>query len=265
MRERLTAALLGGGLDDTALVTGLYRRARVQAAPTRVGQIRMLVTKPFEYGRKWAGFVRAHGSALEAQFGAGRVRQFVALYRSWLSGAAHPDPFAAYWAFAGRRARRKWGAWLGPVQSHVLLGDLALRRAPDLARSIGDKRRFPAWALEHGLPIEPLLAVFEDGAPRIGSAEACAAALPHIDLFAKPADYWSGYGAKRWLAGSAGHWTDQEGRAVTSREIVAALMEQSRERPIVLQRCLRPHPSMKFLTPGAVSTIRVVTYQDVPG
>lgn len=130
MRERCIAGLLGGGFDDTALLTGLYRRSRVQAGRSRAGQVRLLLTKPFEYGRKWAEFVREHGAALEAQFGQGRIRQFLTLYRSWLSGAAHPDPFAAYWAFAGRHARRKWGAWLGPVQSHVLLGDLALRRAP---------------------------------------------------------------------------------------------------------------------------------------
>lgn len=107
--------------------------------------------------------------------------------------------------------------------------------------------------------------MFEGGAPVIGTAQACAAALPHVDLFAKPADFWSGYGARRWLAAVPDRWTGQDGRVVTALDIVDALVEQSRERPIVLQRCLRPHPSMTFLTPTAVSTIRIVTYQDEAG
>ncbi len=264
LRERCIAALLGGGLGPTALMNGIYRRSRIQGAGGRIAQLRMLVTKPFEYGMRCARFVRAHGQALRAEHGVAPWRQFLALYGGWLKANAHPDQFAAYWALAVR-PRRDWGIWLSGVQANVLLGDLAQRRAPDLARTIGDKRRFPAWAAPHGLPVLPLLAVFEQGRPLGTSPEACAAALPEESLFAKPADLWSGQGASRWTHVAPGLWEAGTGERVDGLELVRRLAEQSREHPIVVQRCLVPHSSMRALTPDAVSTVRCVTYESPSG
>ncbi len=264
LRERWIAALLGGGFDDTSLMVGLYRRSRVQGAGGRAAQLRMLLSKPFEYGRRSAAFVGEHGKALEAAHGISPLRQFLALYRGWLTSSARPDRFAAYWATAVR-PRRRWAPWLSGVQTNVLLGDLAERRAPELARAIGDKRWFPGWAAQHGLPALPLLAVFESGAPVGRSVEACAAELPCIDLFAKPADLWSGQGASRWRSLAAGLWEGREGERLDAMTLVRRLADQSRERPIVLQRCLLPHPGMHALAPDAISTIRCVTYESPSG
>jgi hypothetical protein len=264
LRERWIAALLGGGLGPTALMLGLYRRSRIQGAGGRLAQLRMLVTKPFEYGLRCARFVRAHGQALRDEHGVPPWRQFLALYGGWLRSTAHPDQFAAYWALAVR-PRREWGIWLSGVQANVLLGDLAQRRAPALARSIGDKRWFPAWAASHDLPVLPLLAVFEQGRPLGASPEACAAALPDVSLFAKPADLWSGQGASRWNHVGPGVWAAGTGERVDGLELVRRLAEQSREHPVVVQRCLVPHASMRALTPDAVSTVRCVTYESAAG
>ena len=264
LRERAIAALLGGGFGPVALMVGLYRRSRIQGAGGRAAQLKMLVSKPFEYGLRCARFVRAHGHALRAEHGVRPWRQFLALYRGWLSSAAHPDQFAAYWALAVR-PRRDWGVWLSGVQANVLLGALAERRAPGLARSIGDKRWFPGWAMEHGLPVLPLLAVFEAGRPVSGSPAECAAALPDASLFAKPADLWSGQGATRWKRIGAGAWETATGDRVDAHELVRRLAEQSRDHPIVLQRCLEPHPALRPLAPDAISTIRCVTYESPGG
>ena len=264
LRERWIVALLGGGLGPTALMNGIYRRSRIQGAGGRIAQLRMLVTKPFEYGVRCARFVRAHGQALMEEHGVAPWRQFLALYGGWLKSNAHPDQFAAYWALAVR-PRRDWGIWLSGVQANVLLGDLAQRRAPDLARTIGDKRWFPGWAAPHGLPVLPLLAVFEHGRPLGASAEACAAALPGVSLFAKPADLWSGQGASRWTHVAPGLWEAESGERVDGLELVRRLAEQAREHPIVVQRCLVPHASMRALTPDAVSTVRCVTYESPAG
>lgn len=264
LRERGITALLGGGFRPTALMLGLYRRSRIQGAGNRLAQLRMLVSKPFEYGVRCARFVRTHGAALQAEHGVVPWRQFLRLYGGWLRCAAHPDAFAAYWALAVR-PRRDWGVWLSGVQANVLLGDLAERRAPVLSRSIGDKRWFPGWGAAHGLPVLPLLAVFESGRPVSGSPADCAAALPDASLFAKPADLWSGQGASRWTRVGPGSWEATGGERVDARELVRRLAEQSRDHPIVLQRCLEPHPAMRALAPDAISTIRCVTYDSPAG
>ncbi len=264
LRERGIAALLGGGFRPTALMIGLYRRSRVQGAGSRGAQLWMLVSKPFEYGLRCARFVRAHGATLRAEHGVPPWRQFLRLYWGWLRSSAHPDPFAAYWALAVR-PRKEWGVWLSGVQANVLLGDLAERRAPELARSIGDKRWFPRWAGAHGLPVLPLVAVFESGRPVDGSPDASAAALPDASLFAKPADLWSGQGASRWTWIGPGSWETTGGERVDARELIRRLAEQSRDHPIVLQRCLEPHPLMRTLAPDAISTIRCVTYESPAG
>jgi hypothetical protein len=264
LRERGIAALLGGGVSATALMVGLYRRSRIQGAGGRAAQLRMLASKPFEYGVRCARFVRAHGAALQAEHGVPPWRQFLALYGGWIRCAAHPSPFAAYWALAVR-PRRPWGVWLSGVQANVLLGDLAERRLPELARSIGNKRRFPEWAAEHGLPVLPTLAVFESGRLVGGASAVHAVALPDTSLFAKPADLWSGQGASRWTRVGPGCWATGSGERVDATELLRRLAEQSHDRPIVLQRCLEPHPAMRALAPGAISTIRCVTYQNPAG
>lgn len=258
------AAVLGGGTDPASLMVGIYRRARVEAVKSRSGRLRLLVTKPFEYAFKCAGFVRRHGPALRAQFGVSPIRQWIGLYEGWLVGTARPDAFTAYWAFALKR-RRKWRVWLAGPQANELLGELAARRAPELSRSIGDKRWFPSWAAENGLPALPLIAVFEGGRPVGTSPEALAAALPAVDLFSKPADLWSGQGTHRWILQGAGVWQPERGGEAAAADVVRALMDQSNERPVVLQRCLRPHPSMAALAPDAISTLRCVTYQSPAG
>lgn len=264
LRERWIAALLGGGFDDTSLMVGLYRRSRLQGAGGRAAQLRMLLSKPFEYGRRSAAFVRQHGKALEAAHGISPLRQFLALYRGWLTSSARPDRFAAYWA-AAVRPRRRWAPWMSGVQTNVLLGDLAERRAPELACAIGDKRWFPGWAAQYGLPVLPLLAVFERGATAGMSAEECAAGLPAIDLFSKPADLWSGQGTRRWRCLAPGLWEGADAERFDGISLVRRLAEQSRDHPIVLQRCLSPHPGMRTLAPDAISTIRCVTYESPTG
>src|SRR5690606_2772126 len=99
------------------------------------------------------------------------------------------------------------------------------------------------------------------------TAEGVADGLPAVDLFAKPADLWSGQGTRRWrvAAEAPPRWHDEQGREVGARDIVAALAAQSAERPLVLQRCLHPHPGMVHLTPDAISTVRCVTYEDTDG
>jgi hypothetical protein len=264
LRERCIAALLGGGVGPTALMVGLYRRSRIQGAGGRAAQLRMLVSKPFEYGARCARLVRTHGRALQAEHGVPPWRQFLALYWGWLRCGAHPSPFAAYWAVAVR-PRRAWGVWLSGVQTNILLGDLAQRRSPALASSIGNKRWFPEWAAARGLPVLPSLAVFESGKLISGAPDACAAALPDTSLFAKPADLWSGQGATRWMRVGPGCWTTGSGERVDAHELIRRLAEQSRDHPIVLQRCLEPHPAMRALAPDAISTIRCVTYENPAG
>ncbi len=262
--ERIVARILGCGLGDANLMLGLYRRGQLRDQAGRWRQATMIPRKPFESVRSATGFVRRHGTTIRALHGVGSLRQWTTLAWASLRHSAEVDAFTAYWAFAVRRPAR-WNCWIGDRHAFVLFGDLAERCAPDLRRTLRDKRTFAEWGAARGLPTVATLAWVVGGEPSGSTLEQVAAGLPDADLFAKPTNLSCGKGTRRWLRVAPGLWHDESGAAVDAAAIVSAVAAASRTDPMLLQRCLRPHPCMLPLAPWAVSTVRCVTIRGEAG
>jgi len=83
-----------------------------------------------------------------------------------------------------------------------------------------------------------------------------AADLPDCDLFVKPVIGCGGKGAERWDRVAPRRWSD--GRLDLGDEALVDHL-RARGRPLVVQKRIRPHPSLEPLTSGATPTVRALT------
>ena len=75
---------------------------------------------------------------------------------------------------------------------------------------IVDKRQFPAWCAEHGLPAAPILAEWDNGVLAYDALPT--GTLPARDLFSKPADMNQGWQTARWRYDGAGGYVGRDGQ-----------------------------------------------------
>lgn len=258
LRDHAMAAVLGGGLSGPSRVLGLYRLCRVRGTDGRLDQMRLLARAPLAAWRECSAFVTRYGKELEREFGVSEAAQRRTLFWVKLRHGVRPDAGVALWAFTVRRPR-KWDCYLTAPLVQVLFGELADRCAPEIRRTIIDKRTFAGWGRAHGLPVNPLLASFTAGALDDPSLRQAADPLPAEDLFVKSANHWGGIGAERWRSIGNRRWRDASGQEQDADGLLAAFALRSRDRPVVVERCLTPHASLAPLTAEAVSTVRCVT------
>jgi hypothetical protein len=141
-----------------------------------------------------------------------------------------------------------------------------------------NKGQFSDWCRARDLPAVPTLLEY-DGGELVTSALSGdpAASLPRRDLFSKPNDATGGHGTDRWryvaTAEGAGCWMGRDGRVRSADELLAELAQTSltlplkdfrKSRRMVLQPCLRNHQRLLPLTPGALCTVRILTFR-MPG
>ena len=122
---------------------------------------------------------------------------------------------------------------------------------------LNDKHRFADYCSEHGIrTVEPLmeLAGEDPGRP-----------LPDIDLFIKPTTGRGGRGAERWDSIGSSKFSGPDGEQLSGDQLLARLVEQSSERPLIVQPRMRPHPDLASITAGALPTTRILTCLDTVG
>ncbi|MGB7755599.1 MAG: sugar-transfer associated ATP-grasp domain-containing protein [Salinisphaera sp.] len=122
-----------------------------------------------------------------------------------------------------------------------------------------DKALFGIRCREHGLPVVDTLATARDGV--IEGIDA----LPDADLFFKPIKGAGGRGASRWIFIGDDRYQASDGQTVTREALQAHLCELSKEERYLVRRYVVAEPSLGDLTPGALSTVRVVTCIDQDG
>jgi hypothetical protein len=141
-----------------------------------------------------------------------------------------------------------------------------------------DKPKFAEWCRMHSLPSVPALLEYDEGKLVATTlAGDPAASLPACDLFSKPNDATGGHGTERWrhvrTDDGASGWVARDGRVRTASELLAELAHMSLTLPLkdertsrrmLLQRCVRNHRDLLPLTPGALCTVRVLTFR-APG
>lgn len=126
-----------------------------------------------------------------------------------------------------------------------------------------DKSAFESWCNQRHLPTVPIILVAADG----GITRCTEAPFPQTDLFSKPTNLRSGKGVARWrheLRDGQSVWLAEDDTAYTEHELIARLIELSREfrRPLILQPLIRAHEIIHKIAPGGLSTVRFMTTRD---
>jgi hypothetical protein len=197
--------------------------------------------------------IRGLGFALRlgcgpAREGTGRLEQWRSIRRLLAAGVRPGD----YYRYAMHR--------VSPTLREYSVSDLeqvAIQRFlhPEPVRQpIDHKARLASIAGAAGLPIpRPVAEVTTQS-----RAEDIAAALPERDLFVKFANLGWGIGALafRWHEGK---WIDATGRRLDRDELARMLVGRSADGPLVVQERIFNGGSSRDLTPGGLSTLRIVT------
>ncbi|MGN8199463.1 sugar-transfer associated ATP-grasp domain-containing protein [Salinisphaera sp. RV14] len=133
------------------------------------------------------------------------------------------------------------------------------RGCHESTEGLRDKALFGIRCREHGLPVVDTLATARDGV--IEGIDT----LPDADLFFKPISGAGGRGASRWIFIGDNRYRASDGQVVTKEVLQAHLCELSRDERYLVRRYVTAEPTLSDLTPGALSTVRVVTCLDATG
>jgi len=134
----------------------------------------------------------------------------------------------------------------------------ALRRVYDGAgQALRSKLGFDKVCRAHGLPSPRIVMLLRDGAIERGKRP-----LPQADLFVKPVKARGGTGAERWEWRDEGFYRRHSGEECSEADLVARLVAQSREKPLLVQRRIVNHPEIADLSTGALATARLMTVLD---
>lgn len=123
-----------------------------------------------------------------------------------------------------------------------------------IRQDIDHKARLSELAIAAGLPVPRPIAEVTRGSDPASLAER----LPECDLFVKFANLGWGVGALafRWNDGA---WTCADGRRLDRTALASALVERSADGDLVVQEALANGGPLRDLTPGGLSTFRIVT------
>ncbi|MDQ7248144.1 sugar-transfer associated ATP-grasp domain-containing protein [Dongia sedimenti] len=141
----------------------------------------------------------------------------------------------------------------------------ALKQRGDRSKfvRINDKLSFSSFFGRNGLKVVPVLAAFRAGL-RVGNVGD--GKLPEgQDLFVKKIEGRGGIGAEVWLAQPHGGYRSSRGAESRAEELVAHVLELSKAGDYLIQPRLSNHPEIADLTPGALSTVRLLTILNEQG
>jgi hypothetical protein len=128
---------------------------------------------------------------------------------------------------------------------------------------INDKISFAKFFGRNGLRVVPVFAAFRAGL-RVGNVGD--GTLPEgQDLFEKKIEGRGGIGAEVWLSQPHGRYRNTKGDERTAEDLVARVREQSKQVDYLIQARAVNHPGIADLTPGALSTVRLLTILNEQG
>jgi hypothetical protein len=141
----------------------------------------------------------------------------------------------------------------------------ALKQRADRSKivRINDKLVFSRFFGGHALRVVPVLAAFRDGARVDGVGDRSAA--PQGDLFVKPIEGRGGSGTEAWRMQPDGRYADTHGKQLDLPALLAHVAGLSAKATYLVQPRLVNHPAIADLTPGALSTVRLLTVLDEAG
>jgi hypothetical protein len=161
--------------------------------------------------------------------------------------------------------RRRALEYLYRFETKAALYDL-LRRylsSPATAEALSNKATFALHCERRNVSaISALATVDGDVLTRLdGGTDG----LPRRDLFIKPIRGAGGRGAERWLYRKDGRYLGHDGQELAEEELLEHLRQLGRTEPHVIRAFVRNHREVAELSPGALSTVRVVTCRNEEG
>ncbi|MBI2255919.1 MAG: hypothetical protein HYU58_14950 [Proteobacteria bacterium] len=127
---------------------------------------------------------------------------------------------------------------------------------------LSEKLDFHDRCRELGLPVAPVVFAAADGAPDAQFAHL--SELPPVDLFIKPRKGSGGRGAVKWQY-AEGIFIHKDGQHMTPGALRQAVVEQSAETSMLVQKTLTNHPALTDVNCGTLATIRIVTCRNESG
>jgi hypothetical protein len=203
------------------------------------------------------------GGAVARNGGPGRLRQIA--QQIWLAFTCRTMP-RYYYIFELHRPelRRRAAEYLtrGETKSGIYR---ALKQRGDRSKFVrlNDKLSFASFFGRNGLRAVPVLAAFRAGL-RVGNVGD--GSLPEgQDLFVKKIEGRGGVGAELWMAQPHGRYRNSRGVESTAEDLVSQVREQSTRGDYLIQTRVSNHPDILDLTPGALSTVRLLTIVNEQG
>jgi hypothetical protein len=128
---------------------------------------------------------------------------------------------------------------------------------------INDKLSFSNFYNRNGLRVVPVFAAFRAGL-KVGNVGD--GTLPEgQDLFVKKIEGRGGIGAELWLAQSHGRYRSSRGEERTVEDLVSHVLALSKQGDYLIQKRMVNHADIVDLTPGALSTVRLLTILNEQG
>jgi hypothetical protein len=195
--------------------------------------------------------------------GPGIMRQI--LHQTWISVAYRLVP-RYYYVFELHRPelRRRAAEYLTRAETKSgVYRALKLRGDRSSIVRINDKLTFASFFGRNGLRVAPVFAAFRAGL-RVGNVGD--GSLPEDrDLFVKKIEGRGGIGAELWLAQPHGRYRNTKGEETTAEDLVSRVLGYSKQADYLIQARLVNHPELADLTPGALSTVRLLTILNEQG
>jgi hypothetical protein len=135
----------------------------------------------------------------------------------------------------------------------------ALKQRGDRSKFVrlNDKLAFSTFFTRNELRVAPVYAAFRAGL-RVGNVGD--GTLPEgQDLFVKMIEGRGGIGAELWEAQPHGRYRNTKGEECTGEDLIARVLGDSKQADYLIQARLVNHPDLADLTPGALSTVRLLT------
>ncbi|MBK8160037.1 MAG: hypothetical protein IPK59_15130 [Rhodospirillaceae bacterium] len=127
---------------------------------------------------------------------------------------------------------------------------------------LSEKLVFHNRCRDLGLPVAPVVFSAIDGAADGQFVDTTD--LPAQDLFIKPRKGSGGRGAEKWQF-VAPDFIDKNGTRLTGAALRQRIIDQSREKPLLVQATLVNHPDLSDINCGTLATIRIVTCRNESG
>jgi len=261
----LGAAFSGGGTTASEIHRACARlalRGRVPGAPSRSQLLLRAALWPATASILAIHSALRHGGLVRARSGKGRLRQLREMIVLALANSIPPRSYTRLDLYVPENLERA-GLYLHRFETKGILFPVINEHRGDIATLLLDKRHFEARCRAHGVPTPIIVARAEGG--RVECDEPPGRLLRRGSWIVKPACGKGGRGIERWDLTPEGGHRSGEGHRLSTRELVAHLRRTSRQAPLVIQPRLTNHPDLGALSPGALSTTRIVTVRNEEG